>query len=712
MLDQDFAGVTHIDDFLKEYMPKPTTEIPGMIDALVKASATKLKAASDAAKKKKKAAGAKPGRDENAVSKPLIEYLEKIVTKFKAKRPLIEDTHNTKFDALDEAHYTKPDIVASQPGIPRPEKWQWHHAGTVFELKHDTDLAKSGRNLLMASRSCVAYTVAVFGFRRARIFRFDRAGFRASSAFDWIEKDTVFPTFFWRLYNPTDSGIRMYGQDETVSFPDDVEKERMYTALCKNDLYKHRFSLPEATQNSLWIKAVRSRTEADGNRVSEVVTCFTIGAPLSNSDGLFSRATLVYRVILKEDAEKEDTPTVYALKDAWRQSCRRPEIDFYDAIAQYCKDNNIDMDKKGMARCHGGVDLSVAQGLNHAPALHKTCSTKDNTAELERCHMRSLLTPVGSPLNEFSSTKVLAQALRAAVLHHQTAYKAGVLHRDVSEGNILFDEATTDTGKEPKGFLNFMKNFPERVEANVDVAKSLKDMTGTFPFMAIEVMGNTSTHGPHHDLESVYWLLIWMVLRHTKHTHSAGSLACNKLFDPADNDMKIAWLQKSTPIDHANVAFYFLVNSLRNAVRFQNPAVQEPGPIDADFPLPAANPVPVPKKLTHEEVLDAFTRTLNSTKWPDSDPAIRFEVPSSEPAKNEAKAGSARNSYRSAAKRALEIDDSQAIGSEGTAVGSDGGSRSKKAKTETVTADTSQTTETASQGQAPRRGTRKTKARS
>ncbi|KAJ7134275.1 hypothetical protein C8R44DRAFT_770037 [Mycena epipterygia] len=84
--------------------------------------------------------------------------------------------------------------------------------------------------------------------------------------------------------------------------------------------------------------------------------------------------------------------------------------------------------------------------------------------------------------------------------------------------------------------------FPERRELNKlydDIDKSLKKMSvcdyilddsgvdfssGTFPFIAIEIIENNTSHGPHHD-ESAYWLLMWMILRYTDHTHPSGALA-------------------------------------------------------------------------------------------------------------------------------------------------------------------------------------------
>ncbi|KAJ7729702.1 hypothetical protein DFH07DRAFT_756601, partial [Mycena maculata] len=650
---------------------------------------------------------------------------------------LIQDTHKVIFPSLDDEStkqgYTKPDITVTQPGMKKaPAKWQWAYAGTVIELKHNTDvfddhgkinksiasikalvqLAKSARSLLMASGSCHVYVVSVFDKSWARIFRFDHSGFRATAKFNWITAPTIFPTFFYRLYNPPRRKGHMWGADDTVSVPTANDKTRMYKALCKNRFYADLYpALKDATENSLWIKAVRLPVAPDGTRgTPQVVKCFTIGPLLSNADGLFSRATRVFRVLLEEDID-HDTPTVYALKDAWRQECRRPEIDFYDVIAKYCADPDNGVDpvlRAGMAKCHGSVDLSVVNSrLGHDAALHKTRSASGEEEReeraFERCHMRSLLTPVGAPLNGFKSTKSLAHAIQSAIMHHEIAFNAGVIHRDVSEGNVLFEEVVV-SGKQPQGFLldwdyaefteaglkAYQKWFPERAAADrlyTSIDKSLKDMTGTLPFMAIEIIRNTVSHGPHHDLESFYWLLIWMILRHTAHSHPEGSMACSNLFDRSGNVAKLGWIATQTPIGDKSSALFKLVENLRKQVKHQNP---DDVPIDSDDSDDSDDEQKA-VHLTHERVLDQFAKKMNSDKWRKTDdPALDFVLPK---ALDQTRAPSLlKNTLQhqaratgSAAKRPRE-DDSPTIASassEGTTAAASSGSapKPKKAKT-------------------------------
>ncbi|KAJ7100260.1 hypothetical protein B0H15DRAFT_927750 [Mycena belliarum] len=649
MFREGFAGVTPIEEFLEEYLPASLHERSAKITRIVKTCRDTLKASIAALD------------DATDMSRPLINHLQQVVSGFpESNKPIIADTRNFRFTSLDEGgRYTTPDITASRPRITSaPVKWDWPQAGTVVELKYKTDffepdgslktseesrknlreLAKSARSLLVGSGSCVVYVVSVFARRMARIFRFDRAGFRASSAFDWTKDTRVFPKFFLRLYNPVKPNTDMCGADDTRSIPTPAEKRDMYSALCRHSFYQQHFSLSDATDASLWIRGVRFRTDANNEVVSEPVKCFTIGPALSSSDGLFDRATLVYRVILAEDVGSK-SPTIYVLKDSWRQRCRRPEVDFYDVIAKHCELNKIDMDGIGMAKCHGSVDLSiVTSGLvpGHDPAFHSTCSKIDN-ADLERCHMRTLLTPVGVPLNTFKSSKDFARALLTAIEHHEIANAAGVLHRDVSEGNVLLQETCNTVGTSkaflvdwdyaeftPTGLHNFNKWFPDREEATKgyeSIEKSLKDLTGTQPFLAIELMEEpTVRHEAHHDLESFYWLFLWCIFRYTAHTHYKGPHACRTVFGPSYSLYKRGTLwQRPIPISKAlHLPLFHLASGLAVAVATQN--APEPSKYQ---------PTQERKPIEYADFINIFREELDLPGWQKDDAALVYSSPPS-----------------------------------------------------------------------------------
>ncbi|KAI0245684.1 hypothetical protein BJV78DRAFT_1137314 [Lactifluus subvellereus] len=64
-----------------------------------------------------------------------------------------------------------------------------------------------------------------------------------------------------------------------------------------------------------------------------------------------------------------------------------------------------------------------------------------------RRHHRLILDTVGKRLDKFSNSQELVRAVRAALIAHKDAYLHGVLHRDISLGNILItDDPAFDGG--------------------------------------------------------------------------------------------------------------------------------------------------------------------------------------------------------------------------------------------------------------------------
>ncbi|EMD37056.1 hypothetical protein CERSUDRAFT_137487, partial [Gelatoporia subvermispora B] len=65
--------------------------------------------------------------------------------------------------------------------------------------------------------------------------------------------------------------------------------------------------------------------------------------------------------------------------------------------------------------------------------------------------MRFATKCVGRPLSTFTSTRELVTAIRDAVIGHRCAWESGILHRDISAGNVLIVE---EHMKKPfEGFL-------------------------------------------------------------------------------------------------------------------------------------------------------------------------------------------------------------------------------------------------------------------
>jgi hypothetical protein len=125
-----------------------------------------------------------------------------------------------------------------------------------------------------------------------------------------------------------------------------------------------------------------------------------------------------------------------------------------------------------------------------------------------RIHCCLVVSPAGRPLHAYRSVGELLEALRDAIRGHKSLLEDGkILHRDISENNIIITEAATKG--DPKGML-----------IDLDLAKELDSLpsgashrTGTMQFMAIEVLQGKG-HTYRHDLESFFYVFTWMCIRY------------------------------------------------------------------------------------------------------------------------------------------------------------------------------------------------------
>ncbi|KAI9804850.1 MAG: hypothetical protein M1825_001219 [Sarcosagium campestre] len=114
-----------------------------------------------------------------------------------------------------------------------------------------------------------------------------------------------------------------------------------------------------------------------------------------------------------------------------------------------------------------------------------------------------VISPAGRAIRRPESPLELLEALRDAIKAHRSLYLEGnILHRDISENNIIITKPETD------GFKGML--------IDLDLAKELgggrsgaRCRTGTMEFMAIEVLDGIS-HTYRHDLESFFYVLLWL----------------------------------------------------------------------------------------------------------------------------------------------------------------------------------------------------------
>ncbi|TFK93804.1 hypothetical protein K466DRAFT_658248 [Polyporus arcularius HHB13444] len=131
-----------------------------------------------------------------------------------------------------------------------------------------------------------------------------------------------------------------------------------------------------------------------------------------------------------------------------------------------------------------------------------------------------------------------------------------------------------------------------------------KERTGTY-YMALELLLSKRTvHGVRHDLQSFYWVLMWLVLRHTKHSLAADY--CYKLFRTGDDftaaAAKMCSSSEFSVTDNAPLtALIEDFRALLSRTRFEHRA-----------------PPPVP--LAYDSVLGIFCKAVaDPAQWPEND---------------------------------------------------------------------------------------------
>ncbi|KAL7791946.1 serine/threonine-protein kinase Sgk2 [Trichoderma ceciliae] len=117
------------------------------------------------------------------------------------------------------------------------------------------------------------------------------------------------------------------------------------------------------------------------------------------------------------------------------------------------------------------------------------------------------ISPAGRCINQFKSVAELLKGLCDAIKVHRSLYLDGnILHRDISENNIIITDPRTADG------FNGMLIDLDLAKEEGKGPSGARQRTGTMEFMAIEVLLGIS-HTYRHDLEAFLYVLIWLCAR-------------------------------------------------------------------------------------------------------------------------------------------------------------------------------------------------------
>ncbi|KAM7182558.1 hypothetical protein V8F33_014221 [Rhypophila sp. PSN 637] len=168
--------------------------------------------------------------------------------------------------------------------------------------------------------------------------------------------------------------------------------------------------------------------------------------------------------------------------------------------------STADLSRIGRSSSIAGAKRSAHETGAPLPPHKRPCSTSPtkvgSDALPNRIHRRVVLSDYGIPIYKANSREALLGALADCIEGHESLrQKAGLLHRDISIGNLMISK---DSG-------GFLIDLDLAVREQRVGASGGKGKTGTRAFMAIGALLGEQ-HSFMHDLESFFWVLFWICI--------------------------------------------------------------------------------------------------------------------------------------------------------------------------------------------------------
>ncbi|TFK83463.1 hypothetical protein K466DRAFT_498420 [Polyporus arcularius HHB13444] len=492
------------------------------------------------------------------------------------RQAVAKDNEQVKLEdpLFPEASYGKPDFLVADVHQNFPESimdnklltddyrskdLRWRQCPAFIEVKssaEDSPNAACPANvkgtliqgadyarMILASRpfQLFAYGMFICGTRFS-VGLFDRCGITLSpnmtltQAHDRRQFVRIIVRLLWEM-SPVELGL-----DPTV------------TLLPGETFYQDDFPRFEVTMGDRAAPA-GDPTGPDEDPMGLMETFQTVGPPLWLSYSLLGRGTSVWPALTSNNI-----PVI--LKTAWHTPGRKAEAEVYAQITALLDSASIPH-PSGIAKPSSGGDVLLDGAPLSVRVLRdfpEELSPPGDERITNRILHRVVLETYGKPLWKWSNLKEFALALRDVVQAHKTLYELGVLHRDISAGNILIRvvarylaptrhrKAMIDVAQpEDDEIGGFLTDFELASFKSPDVATSAQaekkpgeTISGTPLFMATTLLRasldeRTTTRTVEHDLEALSWVIVYAVYKHAlenapKRTRDALREEFNSIF--------------------------------------------------------------------------------------------------------------------------------------------------------------------------------------
>ncbi|RPD52347.1 hypothetical protein L227DRAFT_514951, partial [Lentinus tigrinus ALCF2SS1-6] len=326
---------------------------------------------------------------------------------------------------------------------------------------------------------------------------FDRQGALVSEPFTYGTRENLtLHTFFYRLAHMSREQL---GFDPTVipADPEDVKAMLAYapdapTDYIEQQIYRTLSVDPKRPE-------VRTSTQWPAYELTMCGKRYIIARPTFASAALYGRCTQGY---LAYDIEDN---AVRFLKDSWRLDLDRvrPEHKAYERLHSEKVPH--------IATCLAHEDVPASNGSWQST----TVNSYFDPSRPSRGHYRLLIKEVCRSLTDFLDFGELTALMCYAIYAHKRAWeKAGVLHRDISVGNILILENGRGSNRKRTAILCDWDLCKYKEAMVINLKARTPDRTGTWYFRsALSLMFPCCPYRLADDIESFVHVYHYCVLR-------------------------------------------------------------------------------------------------------------------------------------------------------------------------------------------------------
>lgn len=149
--------------------------------------------------------------------------------------------------------------------------------------------------------------------------------------------------------------------------------------------------------------------------------------------GISGRGTVVHKC-------RSPDGRIVAVKDAWIDVARKYQE--HDLLREVHENGKM----KGVVELLDHWAVEVVGGADSTDWIRSQHPLPSAFSGPIRRHHRLVLTPFAVPISQFKSRRELLLGLCAVIEAHERLYDAGILHRDISDGNAMFVDTENARG--------------------------------------------------------------------------------------------------------------------------------------------------------------------------------------------------------------------------------------------------------------------------